>query len=101
QRRLADTLGPGEQEGMGNATAAIGGEQRGFDTGVAEQNGGRARMRRFGVFVCLPAHDADFTRPGFPASAHAARAARWPARTWPARCPRCPWRPALSARWHR
>ena len=101
QRRLADALGAGDQEGVGNAAAAIGGKQRRLGAGVAEQHRGRARVRRFAVFACLRAHDAGFTRPGFPAPAHPAQAARWPDRAWPARCPKYPWRPARAARWHR
>ena len=47
QRRLADAFGAGDQEGMGDAAAAIGGEQRRLGAGVAEQHRGRARVRRF------------------------------------------------------
>jgi hypothetical protein len=47
QRRLADAFWAGDQEGVRNAAAAIGGEQRGLGAGVTEQRGGRARVRRF------------------------------------------------------
>ena len=47
QRRLADALGAGDQESVRNAAAAIGGEQRRLGTGMAEQDAGGARMRRF------------------------------------------------------
>src|SRR3984957_8096953 len=100
QRRLADAFWAGDQEGVGNTAAAIGGKERRFGAGVAEQYAGRARMRHFGVFAWLRAHDVGFTRLGFPAPAHPPQAVRWPDRAWLAQCSKYRWRPARAARWH-
>src|SRR5262249_21032835 len=60
ERRLADAGRPPDQPGVGEARAPIGGEQRALRFGVAVEDGGLARGRRFDAvgFVVGLAHDA-------------------------------------------
>ena len=62
ERRLADALGADEQEGVRDASAAIGGKERGLGDGVAEQRVGHARVRRVDGFARRRAHEARFSK---------------------------------------
>jgi hypothetical protein len=61
ERCFADPLRSGKQKAMRHARRAIGGKERSLGLAVAEQHGGRARMRLIGFVVArLSSHWSQF-----------------------------------------